>query len=80
MPRRTLVFAAAVLLLNLGGAYLLDALGLVEGLLSPHGGTAALLVPLAVVFYTVRILALFVVPGLVAGALILWALERRQPR
>ena len=79
-PRRTLVFAAVVLLMNLGGAYLLDALGLVEGLLSPHGGTAALLVPLAVVFYTVRILALFVVPGLVAGALILWALERRQPR
>lgn len=80
MPRRTLVFAAAVLLLNLGGAYLLDALGLVEGLLSPHGGTAALLVPLAVAFYTVRILALFVAPGLVAGALILWAIERRQPR
>jgi len=80
MPRRTLVFAAAVLLLNLGGAYLLDALGLVEGLLSPHGGTAALLVPLAVAFYTVRILALFVVPGLLVSALILWAIERRQPR
>ena len=27
MPKRTLIFAAVVLFLNLGGAYLLDALG-----------------------------------------------------
>jgi hypothetical protein len=76
MPKRTLIFGAAVLALNLGGAYLLDALGLVEGLLSPHGGTAALLVVLAAVFYTARILALFVVPGLVVGALLVWRWER----
>lgn len=75
MPRRTLIFAAVVLVLNLGGAYLLDALGLVAGLLSPHGGTAALLVPLALVFYTARILSLFVVPGLVVGALLLWGID-----
>jgi hypothetical protein len=77
-PKRTLIFAAIVLALNLGGAYLLDALGLVERLLSPHDGTAALLVPLAVVFYTARILALFVAPGLVAGSLLLWAWDRRK--
>lgn len=77
-PRRTLVFAAVVFVLNLGGAYLLDALGLVEGLLSPHGGMLALLLPLAVVFYAARLLLLFVVPGLVAGALVLWAMDRRE--
>lgn len=80
MPKRTLIFAAVVLLLNLGGAYLLDALGLVEGLLSPHGGTAALLVPLALVFYTARILSLFIVPGLVAGALLLWGVDHLRTR
>ncbi|HLM74238.1 MAG TPA: hypothetical protein VK459_16145 [Polyangiaceae bacterium] len=76
MPRRTLVFAAVILVLNLGGAYLLDALGLVEGLLSPHGGTIELLLPLAVVFYAARISLYFVVPGLLVGALSLWAMER----
>lgn len=80
MPKRTLIFAAIVLALNLGGAYVLDALGLVEGLLSPHGGTAALLLPLAVLFYTARILLLFVVPGLVAGALLPWAWDRYGSR
>lgn len=76
MPRRTLVFAAVILVLNLGGAYLLDALGLVEGLLSPHGGTIGLLLPLAIVFYAARILLYFVVPGLLLGALSLGAMER----
>jgi hypothetical protein len=77
-PKRTLVFAATVLVLNLAGAYLLDALGLVEGLLSPHGGTAAVLLPLAALFYTARILSLFVVPGLLAGALFWWVVDRRH--
>jgi hypothetical protein len=77
MPRRTLGFAAALLLLNLGGAYLLDALGLVEGLLSPNGGRLALLLPLAVLFYAARLLLLFVAPGLVLGALLLWAAGHR---
>jgi hypothetical protein len=75
MPRRTLVFAAVIFLINLAGAYLLDALGLVEGLLSPHGGSIELLLPLAIVFYTARILLLFAVPGLVVGALLLWAMD-----
>lgn len=76
MPRRTLIVAGVVLLVNLGGAYLLDALGLVERLLSPQGGMLAVLLPLAVVFYAARIAALFVVPGLVLGALIVWGLGR----
>ena len=80
MPRRTLLFEAAVFILNLGGAYLLDALGLVEGLLSPQAGSIALLLPLAVVFYAARIGLYFVVPGLVAGALILWAADAGKGR
>ena len=75
MPRRTLVFAAVIFLINLAGAYLLDALGLVEGLLSPHGGSIELLLPLAIVFYTARILLLFAAPGLVVGALLLWGMD-----
>lgn len=75
-PRRALIFSAAVLAANLGGAYLLDALGLVEGLLSPRGGSLALLLPLAAVFYAARLAALFVVPGLLLGALIVWGMDR----
>ena len=79
-PRRTLVFAAAVFAINLGGAYVLDALGLVEGLLSPHSATLALLLPLAAVFYAARLVALFVVPGLLLGAFLLWAMDRAEGR
>lgn len=78
MLKRTLLFAAVVFTLNLGGAYLLDALGLVERLLSPSGGLVALLIPLAVVFYAARLLLLFVVPGLVVGALALWAANKQR--
>lgn len=78
MLKRTLLFAAVVFTLNLGGAYLLDALGLVERLLSPSGGIVALLIPLAVVFYAARLLLLFVVPGLVVGALALWAANKQR--
>lgn len=78
IPRRTLLFAAAVFGVNLGGAYLLDALGLIEGLLSPHGGSLALLLPLAIAFYTARLLLFFVVPGLVIGALAVWAMGRAR--
>lgn len=80
MLKRTLLFAAVVFTLNLGGAYLLDALGLVERLLSPSGGLVVLLIPLAVVFYAARLLLLFVVPGLVVGALALWAFKMPDDR
>ena len=63
-------------LLNLLGARLLDALGLVEGLLSPSGARLALLVPVAVVFYAARFFAFFVAPGLLLGA----AAANLQPR
>jgi len=76
-PRRTVIFAATVFVLNLGGAYLLDALGLVEGLLSPGGGRLAWLLPLAVVFYGARLLLLFVAPGLTLAAVAFWAICRR---
>jgi hypothetical protein len=55
-------------LLNLLGAQLLDTLGLIEGLLSPTGAQLALLVPVAVVFYTARFFAFFIAPGLLLGA------------
>ncbi len=80
MLKRALLFAAVVFTLNLGGAYLLDALGLVERLLSPSGGAVAVLIPLAVVFYAARLLLLFVVPGLVVGALALWAFRMPDGR
>ena len=76
-PRKTLILTVALLAVNLGGAHLLDALGLVEGLLSPSGGRLLLLVPLAAAYYVARILALFLAPGLLAGALLEWLWERR---
>lgn len=76
-PRRTLGFIAGLFVIDVGGAYGLDALGLVEGLLSPQGGRLALLLPLALVFHTARLLLLFVAPGLGIAALALWAARRR---
>lgn len=72
--------AAAAFAINLGGAYLLDALGLIEGLLSPNGVIIALLLPLALVFYAARLALYFVVPGLLLGALVLWAMDRADER
>lgn len=79
-PRRTFILAVALFAVNLGGAHLLDALGLVEGLLSPSGGRLLLLIPLAAAYYVARILALFLAPGLLAGALLEWLWERRTSR
>lgn len=66
----SLYFAAALFLMNLAGAYLLDALGLIQGLLSPHGASIVFLVPLATVFYAARLSLYFVAPGLLLGALL----------
>ncbi len=77
-PRRTILFAVALTIVHLCAAYLLDALGLVEGLLSPNGGRLLLLLPLAIFFYAVRLVLYFVVPGLVVGALILWIVDRSR--
>jgi hypothetical protein len=76
-PRRTALFAAALVALHLAGAYALDALGLIESLLSPSGARVLWLVPLAGLFYLVRFTLLFVAPGLALGALLLWLADRR---
>jgi hypothetical protein len=75
-PRRTIGIAAALLLLHVAFAYGLDAVGLVESLLSPSGVQLLWILPLAALFYAVRLASFFVVPGLVASALIFWLLDR----
>lgn len=76
IPKKTLWFGTAVLALNLAGAYLLNAFGLVEHLLSPHGSTWVWILPLSVLFYATRFMAYFLVPGLLLGALIVYALDK----
>ena len=68
--KTTLFVAGMALSSELIGARVLDEIGLIEGLLSPSGASSALLVPLAVAFFAARLLARFVVPGLVLGALV----------
>lgn len=76
-PRRTMVFAGVLFVVDVGGARALDALGLVEGLLSPNEGRLLWLLPLAGVFYLARLTLLFAAPGLVLGSLVIWGLERK---
>ena len=64
------IFAAVVLIAHTVLAYLLDAAGLIESLLSPSGARLLWILPLAVLFYALRITAYFIVPGVVLGALI----------
>ncbi|MEZ4293681.1 MAG: hypothetical protein R3B70_01800 [Polyangiaceae bacterium] len=80
IPRKQWLIAGVLLVVNLGGAYLLDAAGLVEGLLSPNGATLAFLLPLALLFYGARLLLLFVVPGMLLGSAVLWAMDRQAKR
>ncbi len=76
--RRALLAAGALLVLHVALAHALDALGLVERLLAPSGPWALLMLPLTLVFFAVRLSILFLMPGLVAAALLFWAL--RGPR
>lgn len=69
--RRAAAWLVVSALLNLLGAHVLDAFGLVEGLLSPSGGRLLLIVPVAVSFYAARFIAWFIAPGLFLGALLL---------
>jgi hypothetical protein len=57
-------------LVELIGARVLDALGLIEGLLSPSGASPVALVPLALLFFGARFVTWFIAPGLVLGALV----------
>jgi hypothetical protein len=80
MKRRTLLVAAGILVLHFACAYALDAAGLVESLLSPSGGQLLWVLPLAVIFYALRLATYFVVPGLVVGCAILWLVEKARDR
>jgi hypothetical protein len=73
---RTPLFVLSLFLVDLGGARLLDALGLVESLLAPGGTRALLVLPLALVFYAARLLLVFVAPGLVLAFLVRLLLAR----
>jgi hypothetical protein len=71
-----LIFAVAVVAIELLGVRILAALGLVESLLSPDGGRALVALPVAVLFFAARLLVRFVLPGLVASSLLLAWLRR----
>lgn len=75
-PRRTFFFAGAIALLHLAVAYVLDAAGLIENLLSPSGPRLLWILPLAVLLYALRLTVYFLVPGLVAGSLLMWMIRR----
>jgi hypothetical protein len=75
--RRASIVLVVALSLDFLGAHCLDALGLVEGLLSPNGGRLLLIVPVAVSFYAARFVAWFIAPGLLLGALGVWLRDRR---
>lgn len=68
--RKALLAGLSCALFELFGARLLDALGLVQGLLAPHGAQLLLLVPLAGAFYVARLTTYFVLPVLVAATLL----------
>ncbi len=76
LPRRTLIFAVALVAIEILGVRILAALGLVESLLSPDGGRALVALPIAVLFFAARLLVRFVLPGLVASSLLLAWLRR----
>jgi hypothetical protein len=78
-PFKAFAILLTALLLDVGCARGLDALGLIEGLLSPNGPSFALLLPLAVVFYVARFTAWFIAPGLLLGALIEAAVVSFRP-
>lgn len=67
-------------MLHLICAHALDAAGFVESLLSPSGGQFYWVLPLAVIFYALRLAAYYVVPGLVVGGSILWLVDKARDR
>lgn len=77
-PRRALVFLGVLALVDLGGAYALDALSLVESLLAPSGARALFAAVLALFFYAARLLLDFVAPGLAIAAIALVRARRAE--
>jgi hypothetical protein len=78
--RTAILLGIAALVVELLGARALDALGLIERLLSPHGVSLLLVVPLALVFYAARFTLLFVAPGLLLSAALLTVVPRAKRR
>lgn len=78
-PRRVLVYAIIGLCLHLGGARVLVGLGIVDRLLASAVPLELGLLPLALVFFSVRLLVLFVAPGLCLAALVLGWLWPARP-
>lgn len=76
--RKALVAAGVLGVLHVLLVFVLDAMGLVESLLSPSGLRVLAVLPLAGLFYVVRLALLFVMPGLVAAAVVLWAAARAR--
>lgn len=77
LSKGPLIFAVVILVTHTLIAYALDAAGLIESLLSPSGTRVFWILPLAVIFYALRITAYFIVPGVVVGSLILGAWTNR---
>ena len=71
LPRRTLIFAAAVVAIEILGVRILAAIGLAPSLLSPGGGRALVALPVALLFFAARLIVRFVLPGLVVSSLLL---------
>jgi hypothetical protein len=64
-----LVVGITTALIDAFGARVLDALGLIEGLLSPSGSRLLLIVPLSLAFYGARLFVHFIAPGLLLAEL-----------
>ena len=80
-PRASLklpIFVVALFLVDRVGAHALDALGVVESLLSPSGARVLVILPLCVLFFAARLLLVFVAPGLVLASLARRLLEIRR--
>lgn len=76
--RRLGLLVAALVVIDVGGAYALDAASLVEVLLAPPTWRTLVALPVALVFFAARIALFFAAPGLlVGGAAVAW-LERRD--
>ena len=78
LPRRTLIFAVVLVVIEVLGVRILASMGLVESLLSPDGGRALVALPIAVIFFLARLLVRFVLPGILASSLLLAWLGRNR--
>ena len=78
LPRRTLIFAVVLLMIEILGVRILASMGLVESLLSPDGGRALVALPIAVIFFAARLLVRLVLPGILVSSLLFAWLGRNR--